>query len=58
MRVAIVDRNKENLSRAAKELPGTQTYDMDVGDVAAWKRLQGDVEGAFGTYPHRGDNVS
>ena len=49
MRVAIVDRNTENLARAAKDLPGAKTFDVDVGDIKAWQRLKGDIEGSFGT---------
>ena len=42
-RVVAIDIDREGLSRLREELPGIETADLDVRDLAAWERV---VEGA------------
>lgn len=52
MNLALVDNNKDLLSRAKDELSGgdavTETYDMDVSRLDQWGRLKDSVTKSFG----------
>ena len=52
MKLALVDRNSDSLSKAkaqfAKDKATTETYDLDVSQLSAWKALRSKIEGDFG----------